>query len=790
MTQWKNIKRTIAAASAFCLAAGCLFSLGGCGKGSSDEDMITDTGSPEENPAVTEAGKAMGRYLEEDVPLPEGCTTVESLQFLEDGSLAMLYRDNDYRACFTKSADKGETWEPGASVSELMGLPAQDGDQFMNMCIAKDGSIFAGTYTSDGDSGDYRTDCYYYSSKDGPKKLELPDLSGSGLVMSSQINEDGNLFLSILGNGILEINPFDCSLVHTYEDDSHVEFMGVTEKNLAAVTGGTVHYYDTETGSPIDGCDALTQQIASDPSNLENNTTSSVPILFLSGDEKDSIFYVDHSGMYRYAFGGNVVEQIIDGSLNSIGSPNTGFSSITKGEDGSFYIGSNNFSSGNSQGNLFRYVYSKDTPSVPDTELKVYALKDNSLIRQATAIFQKKHPDIYLNVEVGMTGDDAVISTDALKNLNTEIMADKSPDILIMDGIPADTYMEKGLLEDLSGIVKEAGLLSNIQNAYTQEDGSIYTMPVKFGIPMLLGHREDMETVTDLTSMADVIESHREEYKVGDGNSFYYLPLSSCFGPQMTLESLADTSSAAWMNDDGTLDEALVKDFLEQTERIYQAGTNCLSELTEQYGIDLSEMGGYDRSVGINGTSAVENLFTFSIGGIYSPLDVAQLDSVEKADSSIVSKLWNGQAQNCFIPVTTVGISAKSTEKEAAEKFIRFLFSEDGQKITRFGGFPVNQKVYESEAYWDQGEEGTTIMTTSSYNSKTGTDTTFYVNAPSWEVVKGYQDLGKTLTTPAADNAIIQSAVTDAGIRYLSGEISLDEAADSVMQEVNLYLSE
>ena len=345
-------------------------------------------------------------------------------------------------------------------------------------------------------------------------------------------------------------------------------------------------------------------------------------------------------------------------------------------------------------------------------------------------------------------------------------------------------------MEDLSGIVKEAGLLSNIQNAYTQEDGSIYTMPVKFGIPMLLGHREDMETVTDLTSMADVIESHREEYKVGDGNSFYYLPLSSCFGPQMTLESLADTSSAAWMNDDGTLDEALVKDFLEQTERIYQAGTNCLSELTEQYGIDLSEMGGYDRSVGINGTSAVENLFTFSIGGIYSPLDVAQLDSVEKADSSIVSKLWNGQAQNCFIPVTTVGISAKSTEKEAAEKFIRFLFSEDGQKITRFGGFPVNQKVYESEAYWDQGEEGTTIMTTSSYNSKTGTDTTFYVNAPSWEVVKEYQDLGKTLTTPAADNAIIQSAVTDAGIRYLSGEISLDEAADSVMQEVNLYLSE
>ena len=78
-------------------------------------------------------------------------------------------------------------------------------------------------------------------------------------------------------------------------------------------------------------------------------------------------------------------------------------------------------------------------------------------------MFQKKYPDIYLTLETGMSGNDGVTRTDALKTLNTEIMAGKGPDILILDGISSETYAEQGMLEDLSGILKEAGLLDNIE---------------------------------------------------------------------------------------------------------------------------------------------------------------------------------------------------------------------------------------------------------------------------------------------------------------------------------------
>ena len=123
-------------------------------------------------------------------------------------------------------------------------------------------------------------------------------------------------------------------------------------------------------------------------------------------------------------------------------------------------------------------------------------------------------------------------------------------------------------------ILKEAGLLDNIESAYTKEDGSIYEMPVKFGIPMIEGNKEDVQAVTDLASLADVLTKHKDEYGLTSEN-IYKLPLLYSMYPQALLEKLADNNSAAWMKADGTLDEEKIKEFLEQSERIYQAGKDA-----------------------------------------------------------------------------------------------------------------------------------------------------------------------------------------------------------------------
>lgn len=83
---------------------------------------------------------------------------------------------------------------------------------------------------------------------------------------------------------------------------------------------------------------ALTEQITSDDKNLQLTSTSSWPVVFAEGDEDDSLFFADSSGLYRYSFKGSVVEQVIDGSLNSIGSPDTYLVSMESDKDGNFYL--------------------------------------------------------------------------------------------------------------------------------------------------------------------------------------------------------------------------------------------------------------------------------------------------------------------------------------------------------------------------------------------------------------------------------------------------------------------
>ncbi len=93
---------------------------------------------------------------------------------------------------------------------------------------------------------------------------------------------------------------------------------------------------------------------------------------------------------------------------------------------------------------IYRYSYSADTSSVPEKEMKVYSLEDCSVLRQAISVYQKQNPDVYVDLEIGMSGEDSVTASDALRTLNTDIMAGKGPDILILDGSACGELYSEG----------------------------------------------------------------------------------------------------------------------------------------------------------------------------------------------------------------------------------------------------------------------------------------------------------------------------------------------------------
>lgn len=203
----KKLKKKIAMTTAVTMAAGSCLGLSACGKEKSDEDVIVN-----EEASQTEE-KAMGRYLEEDVNVPEDCWSVETIKFLEDNTLRLIYSDQDGIDRYVDSSNNGETWGESVSISELLGLGENSSPSIPK--IADNGGIFVTVtdydITSD-EQYDY-TQRYIYITPEGEaKELPITDEMNNGFVNGSEFTDNNTLLLQKTGDGILEINLEDGSI--------------------------------------------------------------------------------------------------------------------------------------------------------------------------------------------------------------------------------------------------------------------------------------------------------------------------------------------------------------------------------------------------------------------------------------------------------------------------------------------------------------------------------------------------------------------------------------------------
>ena len=110
------------------------------------------------------------------------------------------------------------------------------------------------------------------------------------------------------------------------------------------------------------------------------------------------------------------MEQIADGRLVALGDGQHSPQALQALENGEFrvYFGGNR---------MTEMYYDETLPARPEKELVIFSLEENGYIRYAGQLFQKEHPDVLVKYETGMDGDNAVSKEDALKNLNTRLLA-------------------------------------------------------------------------------------------------------------------------------------------------------------------------------------------------------------------------------------------------------------------------------------------------------------------------------------------------------------------------------
>lgn len=715
-----------------------------------------------------------GRFLESEIPLPENLRKLYDTALLEDGTIALfMWNEKEHMYQVQETADEGNTWRtreidleeaeelfvgyistvairPDGTVSLL----SKSGEKILLGLILPDGSV-------------------------EKRELVLPDMENQRQdfaqnITGSAIDAEGNLLIENLNSRFYKVDlaTGTCELLQNLEE-RYPRHFGVAGNKVLAVTGDGIVLFDSATGTLLEEETVLNDMLSSDSSLLETVGDLGKPLIFTGEKGGDTIFYVNHQGLFCHTPGGSVSEQLIDGSMTSMGDTTVSFLDFIMVDREHFLL----TAVGNlDDAKLLKYSYDKDALSVPETELKVYALEDSSFLRQAVSTYQKENQDVYVNLQIGLSGEDGMTAEDAIRALNTDILAGNGPDVLILDGLPVDNYIEKGMLADISPVIEEIagedGVFENIRQAYDR-DGAIYRFPARFYVSLVNGEEEAVEAGGSLKKLADfVTEKAAEE----EGKIF---PMRSA---ENLLEKLYFADSAFWMEEDGRLMEEAVKEYIDCAKQIYDAQPQESGDVSTYGGAAGNEIGTLEA------TGIALKTAKLNYGTIVSMTEFITLYSV-KSQYGIDYELADRETGKSFVPCQLAGISSQTAKNAEAEEFLKVLLgAECGAYF--FDGFPVNRAAYEkvvedaAKRYDEFSQGGVAVYT------EEGAYFEMTFENPTPEEFEKFTGILESAEKPVCMDRVIREIVLEQGEKALKGELTPEEAVSEIMKKCNLYLSE
>lgn len=753
-------KKSLKILSVILVAVMSVSSMVGCGDKKSDKEKQGDS--------------AMGRYLESDITLPESVEPY-NMALLEDGTIRVAV-DKARKKAEVWDMQEDESWEKAFDIE--IDLEGYTSAYVGAMALSPDGggAFMAYMKPEGAKEDDFEDVVYYYFTPDGKtvKSAYQPGTYSYYLKYAG----DGEFYCQNGEFKLIKVNFETGEETFVADDQDFINFYGVVgDKLLVGDYQMNVFEYDRKTGEPLPADEILQESVKNSGMEASPNAAAveALPVLFCDGEEENSFFYCGSAGLFRHSQDGNVSEKVIDGTLTSMGNPDLGFKSLVRiGEE--FYL----LASGSNGGELFKYTYSSDVPTVPNTEISAYTLYDNVELQQAISMYQKEHPDVYVRYEVGMTGEDSMTVSDELRTLNTEIVAGDGPDFLLTDGMPVDSYIEKGLLEDVTEIVNtvdsEEGLFTNITSA-SEQDGKIYAVPLRFQMPVIQGSKEILDNVTDLKTLADEAERQKAE------NPDRFIAGLDYFTGKVLTSRLYGACSAAWIKEDGSVDEEKLAEFYTQVKRIFDCDERSEENLYDYPNDSLS----YYSSIMAGLVLTYDGKNAINFANMSEPLQVASFSKTSEVSETGFYKCLQGQVENGFQPTLMAGINSKSKNKDTALDFMQFLLRKDAQTASQGSGLPVNKKAtkellgentFKDNTIGDQepGKQGEYIL--------------LMLNGVSDKAFEEYIQNVESLTTPALSNEIMRNAVLDQADACVKGEITPEEAVKEVTDTVNLYLAE
>ena len=744
MTARKAAAWLLILAAVTVMAAGCGPKPGGAEAGGADAPTA-DNGGAGDNSDVPR-----GRYVEQELAFPFDPSTemMEAMMLSPEGDLLVLTYNQEMENRIYRMEDTGE-W----NMDEALTASIPEGSMLLKMNGTKDAAYY---YLTQGEER------YIGKMAWGSQKMERladPAFEKDGIYNISDFlaADSGAVRFSLMDGKTVVWKPEDGVSLQLYQKNRNSTLN--TSSTLVGdtyITAGDLGFlaYDMETGKELE-----TIPYQTGDSDAEGS---------LAAGEGDDIYLCNAAGIHHMALGGTMWETIVDGSLNSLSLPGIRISKMCVGKNNDFFV----WYEKDENPVLAHYVYDPDTISVPTSTLTVYGLdlSEKYLIRQGAIRFQMENPDIRVEVIDGRKQMEGMMDADIIRSLNEELLTGAGADVLVLDGLPGKSYIEKGILEDMSELLApftESGeIYRNLTGHFRRSDGSVYEVPVRVLFPVVYG---EAGATASLSSLQAYLE-YQESPGAGSisGKTVY----------ENILRRLAFLYDQELWDDDGKLKEEELTDLLEAAMRTGEhSGARVLYPEDEDNGA-----GKRYNLVAENGFTTPDHL------GIMAGDNQASLELPrEMAEMSLSFAVMREKGyplqsvNHTFYPEERVAINRNSRQKETAERFVTFLLSEQIQGEDVEDGFPVTRAGVER---WKQRQ---IVM---SYGTGNWEGLMIYGDYPTESERKLLLDMIPDLDNPVVPDPTVLSIMAEESEGYFSGTQDLPAAVKAIISKVTLYRAE
>ncbi len=707
-----------------------------------------------QKPSEDTSNRLKGRYIEKNLPLPEE-TAGKALQLSRKDQKPLIYGFSETPFAITayQLEDDG-TWTEvtPAWLKSISSLP--EGWSYEPQVIeGADGSQYLFYFEQNGNN----LKRHLLRSKDGviyealhPEGWEEPDPDSGFYFYPSKITvlEDGSI-AAIFFNGEVKVySSTDQKLLYTIADLNYFrDFLSSVGTKL--ILG---ECDDNDRVKNIVLYDTVLQNSISYPFEAKIDSP------LYSDHNNQNILLCNGDGIFKLEEGTSLWNSVLDGTLTSLAMPTMWSNGFTYDASENYYVlyGSSNGYS------LMQYTFDKTVDTIPSNELNIYALTDNSTLRQAASIFQQEHTDVKVNFTTAMTREEyeaADIATreDYIRALNTELLAGSNYDILVLDGLPADSMIEKGVLADihdlLQPMIEDGTLYKNIMDNYN-DSGKIYRVPARFSVNMLFGVNTDVMKLNSLESLAEYASSHTDAPMFGS----------------LTPEDLVNTFIPYEINFLFDGDGKISRDNLLHT-------LNALKVISDRCGIVES----YDDVLfrGNNTWNMTRGEY-LTLTSPKSFIDLYSFGMVKHVNGYYTSY------KNSFTPSCELGINSKSAQAELAKEFLRLVLSEEIQTNDLYDGFPLNSKALIASSSQDRSS----YSAAASVTNEDGSETMIVFEALDQKQIKDLVDICSSVSDKVTSDEHITAVIKEKAGEFFRGKLSAEALADAIIEKLNVYLSE